>query len=119
MLDKNNRIEYRIYPSVYDEIILGNKNVEIRLLNEKSEKIKIGDKIRFQVVDNNLYLIVEVTNKYIYSDLDELYENKDIVLNCVMNYTKEECLNVLFQIFGKDKVLNSKLVGIEFKILSK
>lgn len=115
----NNMIEYRIYPSVYDEMILGNKNVEIRLLNEKSEKIKIGDKIKFQVVDSDLYLIVEVTNKYIYLDVDELYENKDIVLNCVMNYTKEESVNALSQIFGKDKVLNSKLVGIEFKILNK
>lgn len=112
-------IQYKIYASVYDEIISGNKNVEVRLLNEKSEKIKIGDKIKFQVLDSDKYLIVEVTNKYIYNDIDELYENKDIVLNCVMNYKKEECLNALFKIFGKDKVLNSKLVGIEFKIINK
>lgn len=111
-------IEYRIYKSVYDDMIALKKNVEIRLLNEKSEKIKIGDKIKFQVKDIDLYLIVEVTNKYIYSDIDELYENKDIVLNCVKTYTKEECLNVLFEIFGKEKVLSSKLVGIEFKVLN-
>ncbi len=112
-------IEYRIYQSVYDDMIMGKKNIEIRLLNEKSENIKIGDKIKFQVKDTDLYLIVEVTNKYIYSDIDELYENKDIVLNCVKKYTKEECLNALFEIFGKEKVLNSKLVGIEFTILNK
>lgn len=117
MLD--NRIEYQIYSSVYDEMILGKKNVEIRLLNEKSKRIKIGDKIKFQVLDSDLYLIVEVTNKYVYSDINELYKDKDVTLNCVMNYTKEECLNALFQIFGKDKILNSKLVGIEFKILDK
>lgn len=111
-------IEYRIYKSVYDEMIIGKKNIEIRLLNEKSEKIKIGDKIKFQVTHAYSYLIVEVTNKYIYEDIDELYENRDIVLNCVKNYTKEECLNALFEIFGKEKVLSSKLVGIEFKILS-
>lgn len=111
-------IEYRIYKNVYDEMTIGKKNVEIRLLNEKSEKIKIGDKIKFQAIDTDSYLIVEVTNKYIYRDIDELYENKDIVLNCVKNYTKEECLNVLFEIFGKEKVLSSKLVGIEFRILN-
>lgn len=112
-------IEYRIYKSVYDEMTIGNKNVEIRLLNEKSKNIKIGDKIKFQVVDSDLYLIVEVTNKYIYADIDELWENKDIVLNCVKNYTKEECLNAMFEIFGQEKVLSSKIVGIEFKILNK
>lgn len=112
-------IEYRIYQSVYDEMISGKKNVEIRLLNEKSKKIKIGDMIRFQVVESDLYLMVEVTNKYIYKNIDELWENKNIVLNCVKNYTKEECLNAMFEIFGKENVLSSNFVGIEFKILNK
>ena len=47
-----------------------------------------------------------------------MWENENIVSNCVMNYTKEECMNSLFEIFGKEKVLTSKLVGIEFKILN-
>lgn len=111
--------EYRIYQSVYDEMLNGNKNIEIRLLNDKSRNIKIGDKIRFQVVNSNLYLVVEVTNKYIYANFDEFWKNKDIVLNSAKNYTREECLNALFEIFGKEKVLNSEFVGIEFKILNK
>ena len=40
------------------EMLFGKKNVEIRLLNEKSQKIKIGDKIKFQVFDSDLFLIV-------------------------------------------------------------
>lgn len=110
-------IEYRIYQSVYDEMTTGKKNIEIRLLNEKSKNIRIGDRIKFQVEDTNQSLAVEVTNKYIYSNIDDLYEKKDIVLNCVKNYSKEECLTVLYRIFGKEKVINSKLVGIEFKII--
>ena len=35
--------EYKIYKSVYDEIINGTKTIEIRLLNDKSDKIKSGD----------------------------------------------------------------------------
>lgn len=112
-------IEYQIYKRVYDEMVFGKKKVEIRLLNEKSEKIKIGDKIKFQVLNCDLYLIVEVTNKYIYLDIDELWKDRGVVLNSVLNYTKEECMNALFEIFGKDKVLTSKLVGIEFRIISK
>lgn len=59
-----------------------------------------------------------MTNKYIFSNIDEMWENENIVSNYVMNYTKEECMNSLFGIFGKEKVLTSKLVGIEFKILN-
>lgn len=111
-------IEYRVYENVYNNIISGNKNIEIRLLNEKSKKIKKGDRIKFQVVDNNnKSLLVEVTNKYIYNSFEELWDDKDVVLSSAKEYTKEECQNTLFEIFGKDKVNNSKLVGIEFKIL--
>lgn len=116
---QENMITYKIYKNVYDEMASGKKNVEIRLLNEKSQKIKIGDKITFQVVDSDLSLIVEVTNKYIYSNVDELWEEKAIVSNNTLNYTQEEFASALYEIFGKDKVVSSKIVGIEFKILKK
>lgn len=82
-------IEYRIYESVYENIISGKKNIEVRLQNDKSNKIKIGDKIKFQVLDKEIYLQVEVTNKYIYDDFEEFWKDKDIVLSSAKNYTKE------------------------------
>lgn len=109
--------EYKIYKSVYEEIINGTKNIEIRLLNDKSEKIKKGDTIKFNVVDSEDYLLVEVLDKFIYNNIDELWKNKEIVLNSTMNYTKEEFTNLLYQIFGQDKVKSSKIVAIKFKLL--
>ena len=111
-----NSFNYRIYQNVYDAMISGKKNIEIRLLNEKSEKIKNGDEIKFSVLDSEKYLLVEVTNKYIFEDVEELWKHKDIVLSSAINYTKNEVKNALYEIFGKENVLNSKLVGIEFKI---
>ena len=40
---------FRIYREVYEEMISGRKTIEIRLLNDKTEKIKAGDIIRFNV----------------------------------------------------------------------
>lgn len=111
-------IDYRIYESVYNDIIAGKKNIEVRLLNEKSEKIKIGDKIKFQVSNQEKELLVEVTDKYIYHDFEDFWKDKDIVLSSAKGYTKEECKNKLYEIFGKEKVNNSKLVAIEFKIIN-
>lgn len=41
---------YNIYDDIYSLMLSGKKNVEVRLLNEKSEKILVGDFITF----NNL-----------------------------------------------------------------
>lgn len=37
-------------------------------------------------------------------------------MKSAIDYTKDEVENQLYEIFGKENVLNSKLVGIEFKI---
>ena len=108
--------EYKIYKSVYDEIINGTKTIEIRLLNDKSDKIKSGDTIKFNVVDSNISITVKVLDKYIYDNIDLLWQDKDIVRESTMNYTKEEFTNLLYEIFTKDKVLSSKIVAIKFML---
>ena len=111
-----NRFEYKIYDIVYSDMISGKKKIEFRLLNDKSESIKIGDEIKFIVLgDESRYLLVEVTNKYIYDDIDTLWNSKDI-LNNVLDYNKDELTKIFYDTFGKEKVINSKIVGIEFKL---
>ena len=107
--------EYRIYKEVYEDIISKKKNVEYRLLNEKSNKIKKGDKILFKVLDCDDILKVTVTNTYIYNNIDELYENIKNLSN-TLNYTKNEFTELFYKIFSKEKVINSKIIGIEFKL---
>lgn len=111
-----NHFEYRIYDDVYNDIISLKKNVEYRLLNDKSKSIKIGDEIRFSVLDNkDKSILVEVINKYIYKDIDDLWANGKISNN-ILNCSKEEFVDLFYKTFGKEKVDNSKIVGIEFKL---
>lgn len=111
-----NHFEYRIFDEVYNDILSGKKTIEFRLLNDKSESIKPKDEILFKVLDNEeKCILVEVVDIHIYNDLDELWNHKDI-LNNSLNYTKEEFVSVFNNIFGKDKVDVSKIVGIEFKL---
>ena len=115
-----NIFNYRIYKSVYDDMLSGKKTVEFRLLNEKSEKIKPGDKIKFQVVDNeSLSLMTKVLDKYIYNDIDELWNDKKILQDNTLDYAKEEFRNTFYEIFGKENVVNSKIVGIKITVLEK
>ncbi len=110
------KFKYRIYDEVYNDILSGKKKIEFRLLNDKSNSIQIGDNITFMVVNNEeKYLNVEVIDKIIYEDLDTLWNSKDI-LNNTLNYTKEEFINAFYNIFGKENVIKSKIVGFKFKI---
>ena len=114
-----NYFEYRIYDTVYDEIISGKKTIEFRLLNEKNESIQSGDEIKFKVLnDKNKYILVEVVNKYIYDNLEELWNHKEIINN-TLNYSKDEFINAFYNIFGREKVENTRIVGIEFKLKNK
>lgn len=108
--------EYRIYKEVYEDIKSGKKEIEFRLLNEKSEKINVDDYIRFKVLDDEKYLDTKVIDKYIYNDLDELWNSGD-VLNNSLNYTKEEFYKVFSDIFGEEKVNESKIVGFKIKVV--
>lgn len=109
---------YRILEEVYNDMLSGKKTIEFRLLNEKSNSIQIGDYIKFIVQDNEeKYLIMEVIDKTIYNNLNELWDSKD-VLNNTVNYTKEEFINSLNNIFGENKVKKSKIVGFKIKIKS-
>ena len=80
---------YRIFEEVYNDMLLGKKTIEFRLLNEKSNNIQIGDYIKFIVQDN---------------------EEKYLI-------TEEDFIQAFNNIFGKNKVRKSKIVG--FKIKSK
>lgn len=111
-----NNFTYKIYDNVYKDIVSGKKTIEFRLLNEKSGSIQIGDEIKFEVVENETKLvIVNVLDKYIYKNIDELWNSKE-VLNNSLNYTKDEFINVFYNIFGKEKVINSKIIGFKFEI---
>ncbi len=112
-----NNFEYKIYRKVYDNMIAGIKKVEIRLLNEKSSKIKIGDKIKFSVVDNeNTYLDVRVTNLYYFKNIDDLWKNKNFLL-LDKQTTKQEIVKLFYEIFGEDKIKSHSIIGIEFEII--
>ena len=85
---------FRIYREVYKEMISGRKTIEIRLLNDKTEKIKVGDIIRFNVLNSDKYLLVKVTDKKIYNDVEDLWNNKEILLNSSIYSNKEELTKV-------------------------
>lgn len=109
--------KYRIYKEVYNDMLSGKKNIEFRLLNEKSESIKVGDTIKFIIIDDeNKYLVTKVIDKFIYDDLDSLC-NSDEYLNNNLDCSKEEFVSLFNKIFGEENVRNSKIVGFKIQVI--
>ena len=109
--------QYTITNDVYDWMISGKKQIEIRLYNEKSSKINIGDYIVFNVLDNeNVKLKVEVTALLRYKNINELL--KDIDSSLIMyNYPIEKAEELLGEIFGIENVRSHDVLGIKFKLV--
>ena len=94
--------EYRVYDEVLTAMIKKTKKIEIRLYNDKSSKIQVGNTIKFKVVDNEeKFIIVKVTNLIIYSDVNDLLDRYDFKM-ATEKYNRENIIDGLNQIFGKD-----------------
>ncbi|MBQ7137038.1 MAG: hypothetical protein IJO43_03595 [Bacilli bacterium] len=112
-----NEFSYRITKEVYNWIINGTKNVEIRLYNEKSSRIKINDVINFKVLDDEEKNIkVVVKDLFIYNDIKSLL--KDISITNIAPVEEEKLCDMLNDIFGEEKVKNQRIIGIKFAIAS-
>lgn len=68
MLDEMNLKE-----KPFKSIKNGSKTVEMRLYDEKRQRIKIGDKIRFNTNYCDETILVEVVNLHIYPSFADLY----------------------------------------------
>ena len=81
---------YNVYNDIYYLMLAGKKDIEVRLLNEKSEKI-------------------------FYKDIDELLLDNDIK-RILPGSSKEDLVEILVKIFKED-FNNSKLVAFKFKYI--
>lgn len=108
---------YKVLDEVYHWMLSKQKNIEIRLLNEKSEKIKTGDYITFNNIDyEGKYIRVKVINKMIFDRIENLLEKYDI--NQIMpNHTLGDMNKSLIKIYGEE-YRKEKIVAIEFEYVS-
>lgn len=60
------------------KILSGEKTIELRLLDEKRQKVKIGDKIEFTNMQTKKRMVCDVLNIYNAKSFKELFEKIDI-----------------------------------------
>ena len=101
----------------YNYILHGTKRIEIRLLDEKRRKIKIGDTIRFyKLPDMNENIVVKVIDLLYYNTIEELIRDNDMELLCDKKVTKEELIEIFNQIYSKEEQEKYGILGIKIAL---
>ena len=109
----------KLRPKYYDFILNGTKRIEIRLNDEKRQKISLGDKIRFHKDPGALeeYFDDTVIRLLRYNTFEELFKDHDITLLADKSLTKEELLKVLEEFYPKEEQAKYGVLGVRIKLL--
>ena len=107
---------YNIIDDVYRWMISRKKDIEVRILKEKSETIQVGDTIIFNNQDSiGKYVKVKVVNKTVVNNMEELIEKFDV--NRMMpGHTNTELIELMNKIYGEE-LSKKQIVAFEFEYL--
>lgn len=107
-----------LHPEVFEIVLDGNKDVEIRVNDEKRRKLHVGDTLVFlKNPDEIEKLTAKVTNLVYFNNFEEVvayYDMKRIYLEGV---TKEDYINLMKKFYSDEEVKEYGVVAIEFELI--
>ena len=110
--------EMKLQQKYYDFIKRGTKRIEIRLFDEKRQKIKIGDTIKFLKEDNpDESFEVKVIGLLRYNSFEDMFKDFDISVLSDKSMTKDELISVLEKFYTKEKQEKYGVLGIRIELL--
>ena len=98
----------------FQSISRGTKTVEMRLYDEKRQKVKVGDTIIFHHIDTDQTIETTVIALHLFSSFEELYQHFD---KEVLGYQKEEIANFydMKKYYSQTEMDLYGVVGIEIQ----
>ena len=104
--------QMRLHPEPFEKIKNGTKIIEMRLNDEKRQKIQIGDKIEFENRANGEKLSAIVMALYRFSNFKELYRS---LSKRDLGYADDEEAKPedMSQYYSEDDIKKYGVVGIE------
>ncbi len=106
----------KLQPKYFNYINNGTKRIELRLYDEKRQKINIGDIIIFQKeLELELTLKVKVVGLLRYNSFKEMFNDFTIEIMADNSMTKEELLDVLEEFYTPEKQKKYGVLGIRIE----
>ena len=100
----------------YNFILKGTKRIELRLFDEKRQKIKLGDIITVINAQTNEEFEVKVVGLLHYETFEDLFLDYDIEVLADKSMTKEELKNELEKFYPIEKQKQYSVLGIRVEL---
>ena len=108
--------EMNLQNKYFDFILHGTKRIELRLNDEKRQKIKIGDTIIFRNKQGETFS-AEVKDLFRQNSFEDLFENFGIDILADKSITKAELLQVLDGFYTPEKQAELGVLGILIELI--
>lgn len=115
LLTSVNPHRMNLYSEEFESIVGGNKKVEMRLNDEKRQKLKIGDLIVFTDTKSKEEVIVEIIDLKSFKTFVELYSSYEKTL---IGYKKNEIANPndMLKYYSKEQIDKYGVLAIEIRV---
>lgn len=109
----------KLHPGPFSKIKDGSKTIELRLYDEKRQRISVGDTIRFvNTVNAADAVVVLVRNLFIFDSFDELYKHLPLT-EC--GYTEDDINTAspcdMEMYYPKEEQKKYGVVGIQLSLM--
>lgn len=104
-----------LYPDAFELIENGSKKVEMRLNDEKRQKLTIGDLVIFTNTETKEEIIVEVIDLKTFKSFNELYSSYE---KAAIGYKKDEVANPndMLNYYSQEQIDKYGALAIEIKL---
>ena len=106
----------KLQPKYFDYINNGTKRIELRLYDDKRQKINVGDTIIFRrEPELEITMKVKVIGLLRYNTFEDLFNDFDIEVLADASMTKQELLDVLEEFYTPEKQKQYGVLGIRIE----
>lgn len=117
-MSEMNLHEMKLNSEPFEGILSGNKQIELRLFDEKRQKIKIGDLVVLKKQDESEYLTAKVENLYFADSFHELFSQEGILPRCGFgDKTVDECCRAMREYYTEEDEKKYGVLGIGLEFL--
>lgn len=110
-------VAMKLQKDPFEKIQAGRKTIELRLYDEKRQKIKVGDQIEFtNMADPSQKILAQVLALHLFHSFEELFQ---ALPASAMGYSSDQIPNPkdMEAYYSKDEQVRYGVVGIELSLL--
>lgn len=121
LLENENKTHFFTLDKLYFNFIkYGTKCMELRLNDEKRQKLQVGDIIIFSEKQNNENkIITRIINLFKYESFQDVLNNFEMKFLADKSISKEKLLSDLDKFYSEEAQKNYGVLAIEIKLLNK